>query len=134
MIARPALHAMLNGTAAVLLVLGRLAVRSGRLAWHRALMGATFLLSTLFLASYLHYHAGIGHTSYTGTGWTRPVYFALLLSHTVLAVVIVPLVIVTLVWALRDRTERHRAWARWTWPLWLYVCVTGVAIYFFLYG
>lgn len=134
MLSRPALHALLNGTAAALLIAGRVAVHRGRLGWHRALMGATFLLSTVFLASYLHYHSGIGHTRYTGTGWIRPVYFALLISHTVLAAAIVPLALTTLTWALRGRVERHRAWARWTWPLWLYVCVTGVAIYFFLYG
>lgn len=133
MIARPALHALLNGTAAVLLIAGRAAARRGRVGLHRALMGTTVLLSAGFLVSYLQYHAGIGHTRYTGTGWIRPVYFTVLISHTVLAAVIVPLVLVTLTWALRGRTDRHRAWARWTWPLWLYVCVTGVAIYFFLY-
>jgi len=132
-IARPALHALLNGTAAVLLIAGRAAVRSGRVGLHRVLMGTTFLLSAVFLASYLQYHAAVGHTRYPGQGWIRPVYFTVLISHTVLAAVIVPLVLVTLTWALRGRTDRHRAWARWTWPLWLYVCVTGVAIYFFLY-
>jgi uncharacterized membrane protein YozB (DUF420 family) len=87
----------------------------------------------LFLTSYLYYHAHVGSVPFQGHGWWRPVYFTILISHTILAVAIVPLVIITLTRALRERYDRHRAIARWTYPLWLYVSVTGVVIYFMLY-
>ena len=87
----------------------------------------------LFLISYLYYHAHVGSVRFQGTGWSRPVYFTILISHVVLAAAIVPLVIITLTRALRERFDRHRAIARWTFPLWLYVSVTGVLLYFMLY-
>ncbi len=129
----PIIDAALNGTSAVLLLLGRSYIKRGRMAAHRALMIAALISSTLFLASYLYYHAHVGSVHFQGQGWSRPVYFAILVSHTILAVAIVPLVIVTLSRALRERFDRHRRIARWTFPLWLYVSVTGVMIYVMLY-
>ena len=96
-------------------------------------MLSAFGVSTLFLISYLYYHAHVGSVRYTGTGWVRPVYFFILITHVVLAAVIVPLALLTVVRALRGRFEKHRAIARWTLPIWLYVSVTGVVVYLMLY-
>lgn len=132
---RPALHAALNGSVALVLAAGYLAIRAGRVALHRAAMVGAFILSTVFLSSYLEYHYRVGTTKFQGVGVFRAVYFPLLVSHTLLALLVVPLVLLTLTFALRGNIERHRRWARWTWPIWMYVAVTGVAIYFFLaYG
>ena len=129
----PVINATLNGTSAVLLVTARRQIKLGRMAAHRALMLTAVLTSSLFLASYLYYHWHVGSVRFQGQGWSRPVYFSILFSHTILAAAIVPLVIITLSRALRERFNRHRAIARWTYPLWLYVSVTGVVIYFMLY-
>jgi putative membrane protein len=129
----PALNATLNGTSAVLLLTGRSLIKRGRMAAHRAVMLTALVTSTLFLISYLYYHAHVGSVHFPGQGWAWPVYFTILISHTILAAVIVPLIIITLSRALRERFEGHRKIARWTFPLWLYVSVTGVVIYFMLY-
>ena len=129
----PVIDATLNGTSAVLLITAHSMIKRGRVAMHRALMLTAVGTSTLFLISYLYYHAHVGSVKFQGHGWSRPIYFAILISHTILAAAIVPLVIVTLSRALRERFDRHRAIARWTYPLWLYVSVTGVVIYFMLY-
>ncbi len=129
----PALNAGLNATSAVLIVTGVGLIRAGRKAAHRGVMIAAIVSSSLFLTSYLYYHAHVGSVRFTGLGWIRPVYFAILLTHTVLAAAVVPLVIVTLARALRERFDRHKAIARWTYPIWLYVSVTGVVIYLMLY-
>jgi len=129
----PAINATLNGSSAALLLAGRWFISRGRVGIHRAFMIAALVTSTLFLMSYLYYHAHVGSVHFQGQGWSRPVYFSILITHTILAVVIVPMVIVTLSRALRERFDRHRAIARWTFPLWLYVSVTGVIIYFMLY-
>lgn len=129
----PALNAALNGTSAVLIATGIALIRSGRRQAHRGVMIAAVISSTLFLASYLYYHYHVGSVRFTGQGWIRPVYFGILLTHTLLAAVVVPLVIVTLARGLRERFDRHRAIARWTYPIWLYVSVTGVVIYVLLY-
>jgi len=129
----PALNATLNGTSAVLLVTAHRMIKRGRMATHRAIMLTAVGTSTLFLISYLYYHAHVGSVRFQGHGWSRPVYFSILISHTILAATIVPLVIITLTWALRGRFDRHRAIARWTYPIWLYVSVTGVVIYVMLY-
>jgi uncharacterized membrane protein YozB (DUF420 family) len=129
----PVINASLNGTSAVLLVTAHSFIKRGRMAAHRALMLTAVVTSSLFLCSYLYYHWHVGSVRFQGQGWWRPVYFTILISHTVLAATIVPLVIVTLTRALRERFDRHRAIARWTYPLWLYVSVTGVVIYFMLY-
>ena len=127
------INATLNGTSAVLLLIGRKLIARRRMAAHRAVMIAAVVSSSLFLISYLYYHAHVGSVRFQGQGWARPVYFSILISHTVLAATIVPLVIITLSRGLRARFDRHRVIARWTYPLWLYVSVTGVVIYMMLY-
>ena len=98
-------------------------------------MGTAFLLSAVFLGSYVEYHARVGTTHFHGSPLIRRVYLTILASHTILAMAVVPLVLTTLGLALKGKFDRHRRWARWTWPIWMYVCVTGVGIYFFLnYG
>lgn len=100
---------------------------------HKAFMVSAFAVSIVFLASYLIYHYRVGHVVFQGQGWIRPVYFALLLSHTLLAIVIVPLILVTLRRAWLEKFDKHKIIARWTLPLWFYVCVTGVIIYLMVY-
>jgi putative membrane protein len=129
----PVINASLNGASTVLLLTGRWLIAQRRIAAHRAIMIIAVATSTLFLTSYLYYHAHVGSVRFRGTGWSRPLYFTILITHVVLAAVIVPLVILTLTRALRERFDRHRAIARWTFPLWLYVSVTGVLVYFMLY-
>ena len=131
--ALPSVNAALNGTAALLLIAGYLCIRRRRITAHRACMTGAFVASTLFLASYLTYHAHAGAVRFQGTGWIRAPYFAILISHTILAVVIVPLALRTLYLAARGRCEAHRRIARWTLPIWLYVSVTGVVVYWLLY-
>jgi len=128
----PVINATLNGCSAILLVVARWLIARRKIAAHRAVMLTALATSSLFLISYLYYHAHVGSVHFRGTGWSRPVYFTILTSHTILAAVIVPMVI-TLIRALRGNFERHRAIARWTFPLWLYVSVTGVVIYVMLY-
>ncbi|HTR68413.1 MAG TPA: DUF420 domain-containing protein [Terriglobales bacterium] len=129
----PAVNATLNGTCAVLLFTGRSLIKRRRISAHRAVMIAAVTVSTIFLISYVYFHLHAGVIRFQGEGWSRPVYFSILISHTILAVVIVPLVLITLVRGLRERFDRHRVIARWTYPLWLYVSVTGVVVYFMLY-
>ena len=129
----PTLNALLNAGAAAMLVWGWLLVRRGRKQAHRKAMLGAFTLSALFLVSYLFYHAQVGSVRFQGTGAIRTVYFAVLLSHTVLAAAVPPLAVVTLARGLRGRFDLHRRIARWTLPLWLYVSVTGVAVYLMLY-
>jgi len=129
----PIINATLNGTSALLIATGRMLIRRGNMVAHRAFMIAAVICSSAFLVSYLWYHAHVGSVRFQGQGVVRPVYFAILISHTLLAAVVVPLVIVTLVRGLRARFDRHRAIARWTYPIWLYVSVTGVVIYVMLY-
>ncbi|MCS7264738.1 MAG: DUF420 domain-containing protein [Armatimonadetes bacterium] len=129
----PTVNALLNGTSACLLILGYAFIRKGKIDAHRACMLAAIVTSALFLVSYLIYHSQVGATKFTGTGWVRPVYFTILISHTVLAAVIVPMALITIYRAFRNEFQRHRKIARWTFPLWLYVSATGVLIYFMLY-
>ena len=129
----PALNAVLNATSALLLVAGFRLIRRGRIDAHRRAMIAAVVSSSLFLASYLVYHAQVGSVRFQGRGAARVVYFTILISHTLLATAIVPLVLVTLVRALQARFDRHRRLARVTFPLWCYVSVTGVVIYWMLY-
>jgi uncharacterized membrane protein YozB (DUF420 family) len=130
----PALNATLNGTSAVLLTIGHRFITQKRVTAHRNTMIAAFTTSALFLISYLYYHFVIKLTTpFQGQGWIRPFYFALLLSHTILAAVVVPMILVKLSRGLRARYDKHRAIARWTYPVWLYVSITGVVIYFMLY-
>jgi putative membrane protein len=131
----PALNAALNACAAALLLCGFACVRTGRTTAHRACMTGAFAVSCVFLATYVLHKILVGgvHTPFGGAGGWRAFYYAMLATHVVLAAVIVPLILVTMSHALRGRTENHRAWARWTFPLWLYVSVTGVLVYFMLY-
>lgn len=129
----PGLNATLNSISAVLLAAGYLQIRRRRVAAHRACMLAAFAVSTAFLVSYLVYHAHAGSVPFRRQGWIRPVYFSILISHIVLAAAILPMAILTLYRAWRERFEAHRRLARWTLPVWLYVSVTGVVVYLMLY-
>jgi len=129
----PKINAALNGCSAVLLVVGRILIARKQREAHRFVMLSALGTSSLFLVSYLYYHAHVGTVRFRGIGWSRPLYFTILISHTVLAAVIVPLVIVTLLRALRGQFARHQAIARWTFPIWMYVSVTGVVVYLMLY-
>lgn len=129
----PALNATLNATAAVLLSIGWILIKRGRWTAHRAVMITAFCTSVLFLISYVTYHAQVGSVRFTRAGAIRTVYFTILLTHITLAVVIVPMALVTLSRGLSKKFDRHRAIARWTLPLWMYVSVTGVVVYFMLY-
>ena len=131
--ALPALNALLNGASAVLLASGWLAIRRRRIALHRACMLGAFSVSVLFLISYVVYHALAGSRPFPGQGWIRPVYFAVLLTHIVLAAAMVPFVLTTLYRALAADFLRHARLARLTLPVWLYVSVTGVIVYLILY-
>jgi uncharacterized membrane protein YozB (DUF420 family) len=129
----PLVNALLNGLATILLVCGYVAIRSGRIQVHRRLMISAFATSVLFLISYLIYHAHAGSRPFPGRGAIRTVYFTILISHIVLAAVIPPLAAITLWQGLRSRFDRHVRIARWTLPLWLYVSVTGIVVYWMLY-
>lgn len=129
----PTVNASLNAVAAVLLVVGWRLIRRGRVRAHRAVMLSAFGCSVLFLVSYLIYHYQVGSVRFQGTGAVRTVYFSVLLTHTVLAALVPFLAAVTLIRALRARFARHKAIARWTLPIWLYVSVTGVVVYVMLY-
>lgn len=129
----PSINAALNATSAVLLTLGYFLIRRKRVNAHKRVMVSAFSVSTLFLVSYLYYHYHHGSTPFPGRGWIRPVYFIILISHLILAAAILPLALVTLYRAWRGQFSRHKRIARWTFPLWLYVSVTGVLIYWMLY-
>ena len=131
--ALPAVNASLNATCAVLLVIGYVLIRRGRWRQHRGVMIAAFCTSVLFLVSYLTYHAHARSKHFPRAGTARVVYFTILLTHTVLAAAIVPLALITLSRGLSARYDRHRGIARWTVPIWLYVSVTGVVVYWMLY-
>ncbi len=129
----PSLNAGLNATSAFLLILGFVMIRQGAWTGHALCMCGAMGTSALFLVSYLVYHYFHGATPFPGQGWIRPVYFTILISHTILAVTVVPLAIVTLIHALRSQFDRHMKIARITFPVWLYVSFTGVLIYWMLY-
>jgi len=128
-----ALNATLNGISAVLLATGFYFIINGKIRAHKACMLSAFGVSTAFLVSYVIYHIRVGNVRFLGQGWIRPVYFTLLISHVLLAIVILPLALITLSRALREQFDRHKRIARWTLPLWLYVSVTGVLVYVMLY-
>jgi uncharacterized membrane protein YozB (DUF420 family) len=133
MFSQAALNACLNGASAVLLASGYTAIRNGKVVVHKRFMISAFVVSSGFLSSYLIYHYRVGHVAFQGQGWVRPFYFALLGTHTLLAIVIVPMILVTLRRAWLERFDRHRIIARWTLPLWFYVSVTGVIVYLMVY-
>jgi putative membrane protein len=132
--ARPRLHALLNATSAILLTAGLVCVLRKRIVAHLVCMIAAGVVTSCFLASYLYYHYHAGSVAYPGTGLARTVYFGILLSHTVLAAFVVPLAVGTYGLAAWRRFRRHRGLARWTLPIWLYVSITGVVIYWMLYA
>jgi uncharacterized membrane protein YozB (DUF420 family) len=134
MLSHPALNATLNGISAILLAAGYVAIRNRKIQIHKTLMVSAFAVSCAFLVSYVIYHVRIHQViRFQGQGWIRPVYFTLLTSHTILAIVIVPLILITLRRAWLQRFDKHRIIARWTLPLWFYVSVTGVIVYFMVY-
>lgn len=134
MFSQPALNATLNGISAILLACGYAAIRSGKINLHKKFMVSAFAVSCAFLVSYVIYHIRIRQViHFQGQGWIRPVYFTLLTSHTILAIVIVPLILITLRQAWLQKFDKHRVIARWTLPLWFYVSVTGVVVYFMVY-
>jgi len=134
MFSQAALNATLNGTSAILLAAGYTAIRSGKRDLHKKLMISAFIVSCVFLISYVIYHLRIHQViHFQGQGWIRPVYFTLLTSHTLLAIVIVPLILITLRRAWLEKFDKHRLIAVWTLPLWFYVSVTGVIVYFMVY-
>ena len=131
----PTLNACLNGTATILLTAGFIFIKTGREKSHRACMVSAFAVSVIFLFFYLLHKWLVhgGHTPFGGEGAWRNIYYTMLVTHIVLAILIVPLVLKTLTLAIRGKRDRHKSWARWTFPIWYYVSVTGVLIYFFLY-
>lgn len=129
----PAINASLNALSGVFLLTAFLLIRKKRIQPHKRFMLAACTTSLIFLTSYLAYHYSAGATRFAGVGWSRPVYFTLLLTHTVLAVTIVPLAIISVFNGLKMRVQTHRRFAKVTFPLWMYVSVTGVLVYFFLY-
>lgn len=133
MIHLPTLNAFLNGIAASLLVLGYIMIRRRQVAAHRAAMIAAFSCSVLFMVSYVYYHYNVGSVRFQGTGNIRTFYFAILITHTILATLVPFMAALTLYRGLRDQVDKHRRLARWTLPIWLYVSVTGVIIYWMLY-
>ena len=129
----PTLNALLNATSAFLLMAGVRRIYVKNVEAHKRCMVSAFIVSTLFLISYLIYHYNVGSVGFTGEGWIRPVYFSILITHSVLAVLVPPMAVITLYRAWRGDFERHRRIARWTYPIWLYVSFTGVAVYLLLY-
>ena len=129
----PAINATLNGASAILLTTGRFFIARKQVQRHKACMIAAVATSSVFLVCYLYYHAHVGSVRFPGQGWARPVYFTILISHTLLAAAVVPLVLLSLINGLKLRFDRHRRISRWTFPVWLYVSVTGVVVYIMLY-
>ena len=129
----PAINASLNALSGLLLLIGYAFIRTRRIPQHRACMIAAFTTSSIFLVCYIIYHAQVGSVRFTRAGFVRPLYFTILITHVVLAATVLPLAIVTLSRGLNGRFVRHRAIARWTLPIWLYVSVTGVLVYVLLY-
>jgi len=135
----PLINACLNGASTILLAAGYWQIKRGNKAAHRNCMVGALITSALFLVCYLTYHelmrraTGKGHTSFTDPAWFRPIYLSILFTHLVAAIAIVPMVIMTVSRAVKGDFERHKAIARWTWPLWMYVSATGVLIYVLLY-
>jgi uncharacterized membrane protein YozB (DUF420 family) len=129
----PAVNATLNAISGILLVIGYLLIRARRIEQHRRVMLAAFATSSVFLICYIVYHAQVGSVRFTRQGFVRPLYFTILVTHVTLAAATLPLAIITLSRGLKARYARHRAIARWTFPIWLYVSVTGVLVYVLLY-
>ena len=130
----PRLNAGLNGASLLVLCMGYTFIRRRRVREHRLCMLSALLLSVLFLTSYLIYHSAVGSTPFSGPQWLAPIYYTILISHMVLAALVVPLILTTLYWAWQGTFGQHRRVARWSLPIWIYVSASGVAVYLFLYG
>ncbi|MEX2602160.1 MAG: DUF420 domain-containing protein [Balneolaceae bacterium] len=128
----PALNALLNSASAILIMTGYSAIRRGNYLLHMRLMMSAFVTSSLFLISYLIYHFYTGHTPFPGEGWIRPAYFTILISHIILSAFVLPLVLTSFYFAWSGKFGTHRRVSKWTLPVWLYVSVTGVLIFFIL--
>ena len=128
----PALNALLNSTSTVLIVAGFVAIKKKNYITHMKLMLTAFITSSLFLISYLLYHNFVGHTPFPGEGWIRPVYFTILITHIILSAFVVPLVLTSYYFAFSGKFKTHRKVSKWTFPIWLYVSITGVVIFFVL--
>lgn len=129
----PAVNATLNGLSGILLIVAYALIRARRVEQHRKVMIAAFTASSLFLVCYVVYHAQVGSVRFTRQGFVRPIYFTILVTHVVLAAVVLPMAIITLTRGLKGRYAQHRRIARWTFPIWLYVSITGVLVYVLLY-
>lgn len=129
----PAINAGLNGAATIFILAGLIFIKAGKTKAHILSMILALGVSAVFLSCYLYYHYHAGHVSFAGTGWIRPVYLTMLATHIVLAVVNLPMIFLTVIPALRQRFDKHKRWAKWTAPIWLYVSVTGVLVYFCCY-
>ena len=129
----PTLNATLNSITAILLMYGFVLIKSGQKEKHKKIMISALVSSALFLTSYLFYHYSVGSIPYQRYDWTRTLYFAILIPHTILAVGMLPFIFVAVWRALHDQFDRHKRIVRWLWPVWMYVSVTGVVVYFMLY-
>jgi len=129
----PAVNAMLNSISAVLLILGRSRIKIGRADQHKIIMILALTVSLLFLTSYLIYHYNVGSVPYPKHDWTRPLYFAILIPHVILAAVMTPFILLAVWFALKGRFEYHKKVVRWVWPVWIFVSFSGVAVYLMLY-
>lgn len=126
-------NAFLNALTAAFLIAGRVQIKRGRADIHKRFMLTALTTAVLFLVSYLVYHYQVGSVKYPHFDWTRPLYFVILISHTILAAVMVPFIIAAVVLALKGKFEKHKRIVRWVWPVWMYVSVTGIVVYFMLY-
>jgi uncharacterized membrane protein YozB (DUF420 family) len=129
----PTLNALLNFVSAVLLVIGRIQIKKSRADRHQKIMISALISSTLFLTSYLIYHGAVGSVPYERFDWTRPIYFAILIPHVILAGLMAPFIIMAVYYALRKKFDRHRRLVRWVWPVWMFVSVSGIVVYAMLY-
>ncbi len=128
----PHLNAVINSATAILLFLGLWFIKSGKRSWHKMIMYSAFILSSIFLVSYVIYHASAPHTKFGGEGIIRYLYFGLLISHILLSISIVPLVLFSIYYAVTDRIKKHKKLVKWTWPIWTYVAISGVVVYFMI--
>lgn len=129
----PHLNALLNSVSALLLISGYISIRNRRADWHKRFMLAALAASALFLISYLIYHNAVGSVPYPHHDWTRPLYFAILIPHIILAALMVPFIIAAVYYAFRERFDRHRRLVKWVWPVWIFVSLSGIAVYLMLY-
>ena len=129
----PTVNALLNAITAAFLIAGRVQIKRGRQDLHKRFMITALTTATMFLIFYLIYHYQVGSVKYPHHDWTRPLYFAILITHTILATVMVPFIVTAVVFALKGKFDKHKRLVRWVWPVWIYVSVTGIVVYLMLY-